>query len=60
MWKENNMYYPNYCQCNNYGYNYPNSDYNDYNDSCYNNTGIRNYLTKLKNNLEMNNEDLYN
>ena len=36
MWKENNMYYPNYCHDNNYMYNYPNSDYNDYNDSCYN------------------------
>ena len=30
------MYYPNYWQCNNNGYNYPNSEYNDYNDSCYN------------------------
>ena len=44
MWKENNMYSPNYCHCYNNWYNYPNSDYNNYNDSCYNsNYYVNNY-----------------
>jgi hypothetical protein len=46
MWKENNMFSPNYCQCHNNEYDYLNSEYNNYNDNFFNN----NYYDNNENN----------
>ena len=67
MWKENNMFSPSYSQSNN-EFNYPNSDYNNYNDSCYNsnyydndgndgNDCVENFNTDF--NFNHNTEDYY-